>query len=90
VLEAGEELRLEVDDNVVTVTLETGLAEIFGAEVPRGESLKLFKTKLAVRLLSFTPPPPTHPRALLRYGGRIAGALVTVHRCDARALTAKE
>lgn len=50
VLEAGEELRLEVDESVVTVTLETGLAEIFGAEIPRGESLKLFKTKLAVRL----------------------------------------
>ena len=48
VLEAGEELRLEVDQRVVTVTLETGLAEIFGAEIPRSEPIKLVKTKLAI------------------------------------------
>ena len=48
VLEAGEELRLEVDHRVVTVSLETGLAEIFGAEIPRGEPIKLVKTKLAI------------------------------------------
>jgi poly(A) polymerase len=48
VLEAGEELRLEVDQRVVTVSLETGLAEIFGAEIPRSEPIRLVKTKLAI------------------------------------------
>ena len=79
-LEAGEELRLEVDESVVTVTLETGLAEIFGAEIPRGESLKLFKTKLAVRLLSLLlspPPPPLQPLLRIRVWRRTGdGALV--------------
>ena len=48
VLEPGEELRLEIDHRAVNVTVETGFAEVFGAEIPCGESRKLVKTKMAL------------------------------------------
>jgi hypothetical protein len=42
-----QELRLEVEAKPVVVTVETGNAEVFGAEAARGEPIELVHTKVA-------------------------------------------
>ena len=48
ILDKCEELRVEIEGAPVVIVLETGHAEIFGAEMPKGEKIEISRSKFAI------------------------------------------